>query len=427
MRILWFTNTPSLATEKLTGSFVVGGGWMESMERKVRELPDVELAVAFPWATQEVESLDLDGNSYFKFPSWPQGKWSKLKSRVTNTIEPGDEVQFYLEIVEKFKPDVIHIFGSERSYGLVIPKIKVPTLIWIQGNLTVYAAKWYSGITRGEINKYTKLKTFLNGMSWNHQYVRTVKAAKREQEIFAGCKYFTGRTQWDKRLASVLSPGSTYFHCEELMREAFYERQWDNPASENHLKLFTTIRSNIYKGLENIWETSMHLTRIGKGSISWKLAGISEQDELAQLMVRKYKKTAKEIGLELLGKVDANRLVKELCETNVFVHPSHIDNSPNSVCEAMLMGVPIVSTYAGGIPSLLQDGKEGLLVQDGDSHAMTGAIMEVWNSPELARFFSENARKLGLERNDSQAIIARLFEIYEEVLRQEKGITFQQA
>lgn len=75
--------------------------------------------------------------------------------------------------------------------------------------------------------------------------------------------------------------------------------------------------------------------------------------------------------------------------TGIFIHPSHIDNSPNGLCEAMLLGMPIIAIYAGGIPSLLVNRREGLLVQDGDPYAMAGAIIELLKDAGLAKGFGK--------------------------------------
>jgi glycosyltransferase involved in cell wall biosynthesis len=107
-------------------------------------------------------------------------------------------------------------------------------------------------------------------------------------------------------------------------------------------------------------------------------------------------------------------------KSNVFVHPSHMDNSPNSVQEAMLIGMPVVATYAGGIPSLLENNKEGLLVQDGDPYALAGALFHLYKDKDFACKLGANARKRGLIRQDKNKILNNLLDVYETIIKNEK-------
>jgi glycosyltransferase involved in cell wall biosynthesis len=109
-------------------------------------------------------------------------------------------------------------------------------------------------------------------------------------------------------------------------------------------------------------------------------------------------------------------LVGEMLGADLFVHSSHIDNSPNSVCEAMLMGMPVIASYAGGTPSLITDKKEGLLVQDGDPYALAGAILELARDKDYAYTLGCNARIRAMQRNDPSRIVNDVMRIYSSVL-----------
>lgn len=78
---------------------------------------------------------------------------------------------------------------------------------------------------------------------------------------------------------------------------------------------------------------------------------------------------------------------------DIFINTTNFDNTPVSVIEAMALGFPIVTTNVGGIPFLLEDGKEALLVEPDDAEAMAEAITRLLKEPELAKKLSQNARK----------------------------------
>ena len=122
------------------------------------------------------------------------------------------------------------------------------------------------------------------------------------------------------------------------------------------------------------------------------------------------------LAFNILGSKTENELAVELLDADVYVHPTYIDNSPNGVCEAMLLGMPVIATNVGGIPSLIADKKEGLLVQSEDGYAMAGALLELYNNPGLAQNLGRNARKRGLQRNDGKTIAQDLVKIYERII-----------
>ena len=74
------------------------------------------------------------------------------------------------------------------------------------------------------------------------------KDAKTEAIIIKNCRYFMGRTDFDRRIASLVSPGSKYFHCEEFIRKEFFEKQWTFPK-QNEITCISIIKGTSYKGL----------------------------------------------------------------------------------------------------------------------------------------------------------------------------------
>lgn len=420
MRILWFTNTPSLAAEKVSKTYSVGGSWIESLERGLLSLPNIELGIAFSWNTPRRETFQLEGHPtrYFMIPSYPIGKWAKYWRRIRCLPEPREALQDYLDVVDEFQPDIIHFFGTESTFPLITPDLKVPSVIWFQGNLTVYHTKWESGFSLWRFFRFEKGWDVLNGESLFHYFYLDTKLVKREKEIFSQAKNFTGRTDWDRRLVNVMAPQATYYHCEEAMRPDFYERKWKPHGERDKFVMVTTIRSNTYKGLEVVLEASKKLAGLIPKNIEWRVVGIKPDDAYVKASQSKAKFGHSDNSVKLLGFRSASELADELLNADLYVHPSHIDNSPNSVCEAMLMGLPVVSTNVGGIPSLMKEHWEGLLVQSGDSHALTGAILEIYKDPEKAAKMGAKARQRGLKRNDVGKICANLTSIYKQIIEQ---------
>jgi glycosyltransferase involved in cell wall biosynthesis len=413
MKVLWFTTSPSLSRAKLDGSYNVGTSWIEAMEELVHQYTDIELAIAFIWKTNQIDSFQTEYSStkYYAMPRRPMSKFINLLRRNLCLPEPDTIINDCLQVVDDFKPDLVHFFGTETPFPLIIPHLKIPHVIWFQGNLTVYHEKWYAGITWWQSLLSENIKDLILAKSELHAYLLNRQFVVREKKIFKNAQNFIGRTDWDKRLVQTMAPQARYFHGDEIMRPVFYQQIWAPHTDRDRYILVSTFRDNLFKGLETAMRAFQILTPLLNKSLEWHIVGVPENSHYDRVC-RRISGLPKDSNLKLLGFMSADQIVDQLMQADAFVHPSHIDNSPNSLCEAMLMGLPIVSTNAGGIPSILEDGVEGLLVQNGDEYALAGAILELLRNKELAHSMGIKAREKALVRNDRQKIISEVLDIY---------------
>lgn len=108
---------------------------------------------------------------------------------------------------------------------------------------------------------------------------------------------------------------------------------------------------------------------------------------------------AEELGVTVvftgqLAKEDWWRLA---AEHDVFINTTHFDNTPISVMEAMALGLPVVTTNVGGIPYLLSNTENALLVNDGAADEMTTAILNLISDKERTLLMTQNARSLVMQ------------------------------
>lgn len=413
MRVLWFTNTPSLAEEKLTNK-PVGGGWIKSLEKEIQKQTDVSLGIGF-FHTNKVNFFEFNKTKYYPIYYKQGRKISRLFSRIRGSLLPSNDFMEFLEIIEDFKPDIIHIHGTEEMFGLIQKKIKnIPIIVSIQGNISVYYHKWYSGISKQSVSKYTNLNDNLLFKNYNNQFKSFNKRAKREREILFLTKNVLGRTDWDRRISSILSKDRRYYHNDEILRDSFYKSKWVNNLMES-FKIFTTNGNNIYKGIEVVLYAAKLLDDIGF-NFKWYIAGILQNDNLITIALKQCMiPLSKNLIFE--GKLSESELINHLITSNVYVMPSHIENSPNNLCEAMILGLPSIATDVGGTSSLLENKKEGLLIQDGDPWSLAGAILEMKNNYDQAVEYGKNARIRALERHNPDKIVNDLLNIYKDIIR----------
>ena len=89
-------------------------------------------------------------------------------------------------------------------------------------------------------------------------------------------------------------------------------------------------------------------------------------------------------NIEFIGRVNPDEMPAIYDNADVYLNSPGIDNMPNSIIEAFACGLPVVSTNAGGIPYIVDDGKNGLLVETNDHEALANAALSLFNLNGIA-------------------------------------------
>jgi glycosyltransferase involved in cell wall biosynthesis len=418
MKVLYFSNTPALGSDYINKDAKIKGtgGWLYSLNEVIQKKVDLSLAFHYPY---NKESFKYQKTEYY--PIYTGNIIvENLKRGFLGKVYDTNFLNQYLKIIDTVKPDIIHIHGTENAFLCILGKVNVPVVISIQGNLTViqhkYLAGYYGNFIKQKNDRITLKSLVFGRNSFNKGYKTMQKMAKIEQSHLKYAKNIIGRTAWDSRITSVLSPKSTYYSGNEMLRDKFYTSKWNNNYESGKIILFTTSGNSYYKGFETLCHCLNILNDRGL-SIEWRVAGISKDSLINKITKQHLGENYPKLGLMLLGSIEENNLIRNMQKSHLYIMPSHIENSPNNLCEAMIIGMPCVATFAGGTPSMLKDGEEGVLVQDGDPWVMAGAILEIINNPSEAEIYSKNARERALKRHDKATIISELIQTYSKIIK----------
>jgi glycosyltransferase involved in cell wall biosynthesis len=120
-------------------------------------------------------------------------------------------------------------------------------------------------------------------------------------------------------------------------------------------------------------------------------------------------------NIEIVPGISKSEVPEYLGRADIFINTTNIDNTPVSVLEAMACGLCVVSTNVGGIPYLLEDGKDALLVPPDDPEAMASAVRRILTEPGLAGKLSANARKK-VEQFDWSVILPQWEALFNELI-----------
>jgi glycosyltransferase involved in cell wall biosynthesis len=97
-------------------------------------------------------------------------------------------------------------------------------------------------------------------------------------------------------------------------------------------------------------------------------------------------------NVTFVGMVPNDQIPMLAEQHDIHLHTSRVENMPVTVIEMWACGLPIVGTDVGGMPYLIRNWIDGILVRSEDHHAMADACLKLLCNPELARTFSRNGR-----------------------------------
>ena len=319
------------------------------------------------------------------------------------------------ELARQWKPDLIHVHGSETMFGLLGTESMVPcpVVIALQGLLCAYKDHYFGGLARRQVLAANRLRDMLacRGLLWDRW--RLGGLARREKKILNSASHVMGRTAWDRAKLWEINPNATYCKVGEILRPPFYQRRWTlNDADRNCLFLTNARAPN--NGVETLLEAIL-LVKRDFPDIRLRLAGQAGTG-YAKFLRRYVRRLGLDKHVTFLGFLHAEALSQQLARAHVFVLPSWIENSPNSLAEAMAMGLPCVASRVGGVSSMIDQGQTGLLVNPGNPAKLAGGIRSLLYDDCKAVSLGQAAREVAIKRHDIDGVVAQLLQAYRSIL-----------
>ena len=416
MKLLWITNI-KVAYEDMESS---SGGWMFGALEYLSDNTDYEIIIAYPNGEKKNDSIR------------PQIKYTTFHYNTSKTKYDENLCDQFISIYTDYQPDLIHIWGTERlhTYAAVQAAEKMQivdkVVISIQGLVSVLWKHYTLGIPV----KYQGTKTLLDmatGGSVKAQQKKYHRRGIYEQLALKTAKNVIGRTPWDKACVQQINPDIRYFYCDEILRSEFYSSdQWKYLKCEHH-SIFLSQASYPIKGFHFVLEALMIVKSkypdvkvyVAGENIFGKKGGMTFINRNIRISTYKkylYQKIV-QYGLQenivFLGRLNAIQMKEQYLKTNVFVNASTVENACNSIMEAMRLGVPVVSSYVGGITDTIDPQINGIAYPCDEPYMLAYYIMEIFQDINLAERISCNAREKAMRRYDPKKVGKEMVSIYE--------------
>ena len=120
--------------------------------------------------------------------------------------------------------------------------------------------------------------------------------------------------------------------------------------------------------------------------------------------------------VKILGQVPEGEKILQLRSSDIFVLPTFSEGLPISLLEAMAAGLPIISTPVGAIPEVIDEGKNGFLIQPGDYEALAEKIVILAKDHKARQEMGKNNLVKIMEQYDQSIIIRKLSNVYSQLL-----------
>lgn len=385
---------------------------MYGLADKLASEAGIELAVATFYRGKLLKKLIVDGITYYLLP-------------VTNPTCYSEKLEpHWKKICSELRPSIIHIHGTEFAHGLACMRAcpNEKYIVSMQGFASAVAKYYYAGISLIDIFKNITLRDLLR---FDTIYQAKRKFAFRgmlESEYFKRAKHAIGRTDWDYAYSKSLNPEISYHHCNDTLRDVFYGDEKWVPKKTICPTIFLSQATYPIKGLHIVLK-AVGLIRGNFPSVKIRIAGTSivKQENIGDVFrlsgYGKYiKSLVRDLGLssniEFTGPLTDTQMVNEYLNATTFICPSSIENSPNSLAEAQILGVPIIASYVGGVPNMVAHNDTGLLYRFEDVEVLAELITKVFNDEDLVLRLSESGIAVAQRRHNPKENLYKLMQIY---------------
>lgn len=289
-----------------------------------------------------------------------------------------------ISIVNDINPDVVHAHGTEYAYGYATTKLEQKSIVSIQGII--------NEIRRGkhDFQKLVEIKTFKNQMNF-------------------GC-----RTEWNKKIILKYNPSANIYYLPEAINPIFFNSQW----VYNEKQEITFVGSiSKMKGVDNLIDAFIEIIKYEKLKIRLNLIGNGERYFL-NLLSKKLISCQVENEVMFHGFREPGYVKDILLQSNLFILPTLMDNSPNSLIESQALGIPCAASNIGGIPSLVEHGYNGFLFKPNDKDAIRECIISTLSNKDKLKVISNNSRKDAYEHNYPLKVAQITLDVYRKIINE---------
>lgn len=412
MRVLWLCNT---VLNDFAAEFQIKKrpleGWIEGMMHELDNTYELEIGCCFPIIDEcRMRNGICGGHRYYAY-----------HAAMDKTEYSDDMKGEFKKILLDFSPDLVQIWGTELNHSRAMVEAcgdlgwKKKVIVRVQGLMSACANVYTEGIPA----KYISMKE--DGFTSIEDDIKSFSVrGKNELSIWESVSCICERSDWGEFYIKQYAPDVKFERFDNVLRGQFYseKRKWSPTKCKRH-SIFMSQAHYPIKGVHFLLKAA-GILRTKYPDISIRIGGINLiESQMGYGYIQYIKHLIVDNSLDdrvnYLGFLSADEIIEEYLAANVFVLPSLVENRSNSVCEAMMLGTPVVSSYVGGNVGVLNHGNDGYYYPTGDFFMLAGYIDRIFEDDELAVMLSGNAMKSARKRHDRTKICDEILKIYRKI------------
>lgn len=418
MKVLWYVNIVMPAAAKRLNLPVLNvGGWLEGQSVALADIAQLTV-VAVSGSVTEIKKVQVNNIGYVVLPS------------------SGNFIEMFKDTYDTVSPDLVHIHGTEFKYNTDLIQYcnsnNIKNVVSIQGLAFECANHYFDGLPekfKKENPAITLMRKVYTAESIVQGYNNFKAQGKNEIKALKTAKNVIGRTHWDKACVLSVNPDIQYFHVNENLRDEFYTGDvWSYEDCEKHSifvsQAFYPIKGfhQLLKALNEVKKTYPDVKVYVAGYLPYTLNNkfldvfvdyFFEYQGYIKKLIKKYN-----LGGNIIytGPLSAQQMKERYLKCNVFVSASTIENSPNSVGEAMILGTPVVASNVGGVSTIMVDGTDGVLYDFYDNDKLSASIVSIFANETDTDSRCNNARNHALKTHNKNNNTDALLKVYSDII-----------
>ncbi len=323
-------------------------------------------------------------------------RWTMIPS-LGRTIQPLRDVSTFWSLVRLFRRERPHVVHTHTSKAGVLGRLaawfaRVPVVVHTPHGHVFYGhfgrlASWlFLQVERLLAPMSTKLIALTEAERDEH-LARAVGTSRQFAVVPSGIEL--------SRFRNVEKRRPSWFACSDEAT-VIGSVGWFTPVKGHAylIEAFAKVRARV---------RNVFLVLVGNGRELENLMALSKRLELEQ-------------AIRFI--TDCQDVAQCLAGMDLYVQPSLNEGMGRALIEAMAAGLPVIATSVGGIPAVVEDRRNGLLVPPGDVQALAAALFALLDSPELARTLAAAAGRTVGERFGAGAMVEAIEAHYDQALRE---------
>lgn len=402
--------------QKLYGKKATGGQWLDAMLEEARG-SEQEIVVVNIEKKPRLACFQDANITYYTLEGEPNAKYAYRSKK---------SVEAWRQIIDKEKPDILELWGSEFPYGMAALSVapNIPTIIYVQGILDSIGKYYLSGLSAAELRTARTLRDVISGTTIRQVKRDFERRAEYESKLVRRAGHIIVENRWAEAYYRKIAADVNAHFLPISISDSFSAHTWSEEAMQPHTIMCSAANYPI-KGLHMLLK-ALSIVKKHYPDVQLYIPGTVLKDVRsikAKLKQNGYDRLIRKMIVDLglgqnvsyTGRLTADEMAKKMALVNCFAMCSAIENHSSTLKEAMTVGTPCVASYVGGVPEYAVDGENCLLYRFEDYEVLAQNICRVFADKDLRAHLSQNAREL-MHKPKEETDFERMMQIFKSVI-----------